>query len=583
LIYNKRNVERKLKMKRWLGIVVLMLVGLLAFSCQLSNDTVAKVGKQKITLDDYKFVLQRRFPGKALAKIDSAQRFSILNYMIGKYRQANAAMDLKLDTSLVFRSDMENFKARLIGNKYFERVIVDKMIPEKELRDNFERQRYEVKAQHILIAYKGARASRAERSKEEALKLAEKIAKKAKEGKVSFAYLAEKYSDDPSAKKNKGDLGYFTWGQMVGPFQEKAFSMKPGEISDPVETAYGFHIIKLIDKRKNPFFNEENYQQQKEDIKRNLYFAKQDTGRMLWEEQKKFLKDKYHAKILDDNIIAVVELAKKKQKNGRNNPKHYSYDEKQIVLATWDGGKLVLDDLFLIYGGRRFPALQRRITNTGNMQKIVDQILLGKLIQQEAEKMGLLDEPEIKTQIKDYRIQKLATMAFNHEVKQKVKPTDDQVKKYYEAHQKEFVKPAEIEIWEIYVKDKNKAEKVLRLAKKGYNFEKLAEKYSEDAYYKKKKGYVGFKSKNRRGAVSRKAFEVGPNKVAGPVKYRGGYVVIKTGKLRPETIRSYEEAFMQAKSKLRNKMLKERREAWEKELEERYPAKINYKLVENLK
>ncbi len=570
-------------MKRWTSVITLLMILVLAFSCQkLSDNTVAKVGKLTITKDDFKFTLQRRFPGKALAKIDSAQRKSILNYMINKYLQANAALDLKLDTMSVYRSDLENYKARLVGNKYFERVIVDKMIPEKELRDTFEKQKEEVKAQHILIQYKGARNSRAKRSKEEALKLAEKLAKKAREGKVSFAYLAEKYSDDPSAKANKGDLGWFTWGRMVGPFQEAAFKMKKGEISDPVETMYGYHIIKLIDRRKNPFFNEANYETQKEDIKRNLYFAKQDTGRMLWKEQTKMLKQKYHAKINNENIQKVVALAKEKQKNGLNNPKHYTQDEKNIVLAQWDGGQLTVNDLFVIYGGRRFPALQRRITKTSNMQRIVDQILLGKLIQQEAEKMGIMDEFDVKTNLKDFKIQKLATMALEHEVKQKIKPTDEEVKKYYEAHQKEFVKPAEIEIWEIYVKDKKKADKVLRLAKRGYDFGKLAQKYSEDRYYQKKKGYVGFKAKNRRGAVSRKAFEVGPNKIAGPVAYRGGYVVLKTGKLHPETIRSYEEAFASAKSRLRNEMLKKRREEWQNELRKMYGVKVNEKLVETI-
>ena len=173
-------------------------------------------------------------------------------------------------------------------------------------------------------------------------------------------------------------------------------------------------------------------------------------------------------------------------------------------------------------------------------------------------------------------------MAFEHEVKQKIKPTDDEVKKYYQEHQKEFVKPAEIEIWEIYVKDKKKADKVLRLAKRGYDFDKLAAKYSEDKYYQKKKGYVGFKSKNRRGAVSRKAFEVGMNKIAGPVAYRGGYVVLKTGKMHPETIRSFEEAFNSAKSRLRNEMLKKRRDEWEKELHKMYSVKVNEKLVESI-
>ncbi|NOX88038.1 MAG: hypothetical protein GXO77_03360 [Calditrichaeota bacterium] len=569
-------------MKKLLAIFTLIIIGYLTYSCGLSEDTVAKVGKKTITLDDYKFVLQRRFPQKPLAKIDSSQRMSILNYMIKKYLQANDAIDLKLDTTRIYQTELAEYTARLIGNKYFERVIVDKMISEDQLRKNFEQQREEVKARHILISYKGARGSKSDRTKEEALKLAQKIAKEAKTGKLSFNYLAEKYSDDPSAKTNKGDLGYFTWGQMVDPFQKVAFALKPGQISEPVETVYGYHIIKVEDHRKNPFFDENNYEQQKMEIKRNLYFAKQDSGRKLWEEHKKELKKKYAATILKENVEKVANIAKEKQNSGYYKPKNYSNKEKNIVLATWSNGKLTLDDLFLLYGGRRFEFIRKRLTDPKKFEKVVDQVLLQKLVEQEARRLGIFDEFEVRTDLKDFQIQKLSALALRKEVKEKVKPTKEEVRKYYEEHQKEFVKPAEIEIWEIYVKDKKKAEKVLALAKRGYNFERLAEKYTEDKYYQKKKGYLGFKSKNRRGAVSKKAFEIGENQVAGPIKYRTGYVVIKTGKMHPETIRSFEEAYNQAKAKLRNKQLKDRREQWEQELKDRYSVKINYKVVENL-
>ena len=573
---------RGASMKKLLALIGLLLTLYLISACGLSNDTVAKVGKETITVDDYKFVLNRRFPGKAIAKIDSAQRWSILNYMINKYLQVNAAKDMGLDTTRIYLSELADYQARLIGNKYFEKVIVDVLIPEKEIREAFEKQKDEVKARHILIQYKGAKNSKAKRSKEEAFKLAEKIAREAKSGKTSFNYLAEKYSDDPSAKGNKGDLGYFTWGQMVDAFQKAAFSMKPGEISDPVETPYGFHIIKVEDRRKNPFFDENNYEWQKEDIKRNRYFARQDTALKMWKAKKEELRSTYRAKILKENIDSVAHLAKKKQQSGHYKPKNYSQAEKQIVLATWKNGKLLLDDVFLMYGGRRFFALQRRMTDPAKFEKTVDQILLAKLIESEARKMGLFDDIKIKTNLKDFKVQKLSSLAYSKEVKGKVEPTEDEVKAYYEEHSDEFVKPAEIEIWEISLKDKKTAEKVLRLAKKGYDFEKLAEKYTEDKYYKKKKGYIGFKTKNRRGAVSKEAFKLGENKIGGPVKYRNFYVVFKTGKIHPETIRSYENAYQQVKVRVRNKKLKERREQWLKELKDKYTVKINKKLVETL-
>ncbi len=68
------------------------------------------------------------------------------------------------------------------------------------------------------------------------------------ENGISFEYLAQKYSKCPSGK-NGGDLGYFRRGQMVKEFEDAAFSMEPGEISPPVQTQFGWHLIKVIDNK----------------------------------------------------------------------------------------------------------------------------------------------------------------------------------------------------------------------------------------------------------------------------------------------------------------------------------------------
>lgn len=70
-----------------------------------------------------------------------------------------------------------------------------------------------------------------------------------KEGKKSFEELATEYSEDPSAAQNKGDLGWFGKGVMVQEFEDAAFSMKKGEVSDLIHTDFGYHIIKILDTR----------------------------------------------------------------------------------------------------------------------------------------------------------------------------------------------------------------------------------------------------------------------------------------------------------------------------------------------
>jgi len=102
-----------------------------------------------------------------------------------------------------------------------------------------------VRASHILIAVpKGADAA----AKAQARAKAEEVLKDVKAGK-DFAALAKEHSADPGSAANGGDLGFFQQGQMVGPFNDVAFSLAPGAISDLVETDFGFHIIKVAEKK----------------------------------------------------------------------------------------------------------------------------------------------------------------------------------------------------------------------------------------------------------------------------------------------------------------------------------------------
>ncbi len=98
-------------------------------------------------------------------------------------------------------------------------------------------------ASHILIQFQGAPRATTERTKEEALALAEEVLAKCREEGADFAALATEYSDGPSGPGG-GELPPFSRGQMVGPFEDTAFAMQPGDISDVVETTFGYHIIK---------------------------------------------------------------------------------------------------------------------------------------------------------------------------------------------------------------------------------------------------------------------------------------------------------------------------------------------------
>lgn len=100
-------------------------------------------------------------------------------------------------------------------------------------------------AKHLLVMYKGSRRAppSIERTKEEAKARATEAMKKAKADPSKFAELVKEYSDEPGADRRGGDLGTFPKGAMVPEFQEGLEKIKVGEVSDVVETPFGYHVI----------------------------------------------------------------------------------------------------------------------------------------------------------------------------------------------------------------------------------------------------------------------------------------------------------------------------------------------------
>jgi peptidyl-prolyl cis-trans isomerase C len=135
---------------------------------------------------------------------------------------------------------------KFIVGKYIDKTT----IPEKEIKAYYEshlnlfKQPEQVRASHILIKVE---PKATEPEKEDALKKIRDVQKKQIKGD-DFAKLAKEYSQGPSNAKG-GDLGYFKRGQMVPAFEEVAFKLKPGKVSDIVKTRFGYHLIKVVDKK----------------------------------------------------------------------------------------------------------------------------------------------------------------------------------------------------------------------------------------------------------------------------------------------------------------------------------------------
>jgi len=153
-----------------------------------------------------------------------------------------------------------------------EAVAEDVEITEEDLQAEYEKQNTEIDAQHILV---------------EDEETANEVKQKLDDG-GDFAELAKEYSTDSSAEDG-GNLGYFSTGQMVPEFEDAAFSMKAGEISDPVQSQYGYHIIKVNDVREKEESIGE-FEDVKDDLRRQLLSEKMDAQK-LQEKINKLIED----------------------------------------------------------------------------------------------------------------------------------------------------------------------------------------------------------------------------------------------------------------------------------------------------
>ena len=165
-----------------------------------------------------------------------------------------AALDNILKSESMSRSDLE----RLIREDLFVRAFVEtKVAGPPEVSDSVARAYFEnnprdfwtqdsVRARHIILRASQSDTPADIEKKRQTLR---DLRARALKGE-SFAELARKYSEDPAASRG-GDLGYFSYRDMVGAFSDAAFALKPGQLSDVVETRFGYHLIKLEDKKSS--------------------------------------------------------------------------------------------------------------------------------------------------------------------------------------------------------------------------------------------------------------------------------------------------------------------------------------------
>ncbi len=236
-------------MKR-IATTLLLLAGIIFPSLQAQDqDILVTIGDENITAGEF---IRAYSKNNNWATASEAELRDYLNLFINFKMKVKEGVEMQLDTSRKFQMELKSYQ-----KQSSQQFLIDKEVTDALLNEACERARWNIRASHILInCVDGAAPKDTAAAYSKALSIREEILS----GAITFADAAVKYSDDPSARDmvnpqtnrlhpgNKGDLGYFTVFDLIYPFECAAYQTSVGQLSMPVRTRFGYHLIYVIDR-----------------------------------------------------------------------------------------------------------------------------------------------------------------------------------------------------------------------------------------------------------------------------------------------------------------------------------------------
>jgi peptidyl-prolyl cis-trans isomerase SurA len=224
-----------MKIRSILTVIILFLFQPSGFSQEPDEKTLMTIEGRKVEAGEF-----IRMYNKILDPSMNSDLNDYLEQFIEFKLKVAEAIDQGYDTTRAFRDELNGYRNQLAQN-----YLTDPEVKEKLLQKAFQRSLIEVNASHVLVSCPpDVPAEDTIKAYKKAIDIRERIIK----GEI-FEQVAKATSDDKSVLINGGNLGYFTVFQMITPFEEAAYNLKTGTLSMPVRTPYGYHIIRVSDKR----------------------------------------------------------------------------------------------------------------------------------------------------------------------------------------------------------------------------------------------------------------------------------------------------------------------------------------------
>jgi peptidyl-prolyl cis-trans isomerase SurA len=287
-----------------------------------------------------------------------------------------------------------------------------------------------VRISHILIQDKRDSLGNIIDSAETHKKIID-IYNRAKNGE-SFESLVEQFSEDQATKLTKGDLGYISRRRLAQPLDSAAFAMKTGDISAPIRTPYGWHIVMKTDEKPlEPF--EKVREQLKDEYKRTNKY-KEDYNKYV-----ETLKEKYNFKITDaglDFLKSVFDSLKTLVDYNLDNL--FTPEQRGNVIAEFKDGKVTINDMINHLNINR--DFSRMNLNEQTLKAIINSASENLLLNKKAAEIKIEKEDEYIANLTDYENGLLVFKIDQDEIWSKVTVTEDEISSYYSSNKSKYIK-----------------------------------------------------------------------------------------------------------------------------------------------
>ncbi len=415
-----------------------------------------------------------------------------------------------------------------------------------------------IKASHILVDFNNANGemdSIAARATIDSVKMLLNSG-------ADFAQLALQYSEDPGSKESGGDLGFFERRMMVKEFDEAAFNLKVGEISDVVKSNFGYHIIKLTEKAPLPSLDEEH-----ENLKK-IY--KQTRYQAQYDKLVDSLRHKYNYKLNGQNYSAFLE----KSDSAKVGDENFDLDNaKDLPLYTFANQAISCSEFWKKLGST--PDFVNRIVNSDLITNAIKKISGDDLLEQEALNLEKTNA-SFASLMEDYKNGIFIFKLQEDEIWNKISIDSVKLYNFYQSTKEKYVWPDRVSFSEIFTRKDSLANVYLNQLNSGANFDTLASKFTERPGFKEKAGKFDLvDTKSTQLAIEADKLKK-PGEYSSLISNAGGYSIIRFNLKEASRKKTFEEAKAEVSGAFQESESKRLEREYLDGLKNRYNPVIHY-------